>query len=72
MQSWEKEKQANKDQSPGSPCLTRSVHAQSAASDLVAKSNFPPEFKKKYEQWQKIKDEPSAAMGAKLAVTAAG
>ena len=25
----------------------------------MAKSNFPPDFKKKYEQWQKIKDEPA-------------
>ena len=25
----------------------------------MAKSNFPPDFKKKYEQWQKIKEEPS-------------
>ncbi len=61
MQSWEKEKQASKE-SPGSPALNRSVvQANSAASDLMAKSNFPPEFKKKYEQWQKIKDEPGGA-----------
>ena len=25
----------------------------------MAKSNFPPDFKKKYEQLQKIKDEPA-------------
>merc|ERR1739838_377960 len=30
----------------------------------MAKSNFPPDFKKKYEQWQKIKDEPTASGGA--------
>ena len=60
MQSWEKDRQSSKD-SPGSPCLSRNVPLQSSAQDLVAKSNFPPDFKKKYEQWQKIKEEPSTS-----------
>jgi len=71
MQSWEREKQINKE-SPGSPCLSRNV-PQSTAQDLVAKSNFPPDFKKKYEQWQKLKDEPGGgAASAAPVATAAG
>ena len=54
MQSWEKDR-LNFKESPSSPLLSqRNVPPR----DLMAKSNFPPEFKKKYEQWQKIKDEP--------------
>ena len=59
MQSWEKERQISKE-SPSSPILpNRNVPPQSSPHDLMAKSNFPPDFKKKYEQWQKIKDEPA-------------
>ena len=59
MMSWEKDRQTNKE-TPSSPILPRnSTVAQSSAQDLMAKSNFPPDFKKKYEQWQKIKDEPN-------------
>merc|ERR1712173_74420 len=59
MQSWEKERQISKE-SPSSPILqNRNVPPQSSPHDLMAKSNFPPDFKKKYEQWQKIKDEPT-------------
>ena len=55
MQSWEKERQISKE-SPSSPILqNRNVPPQSSPHDLMAKSNFPPDFKKKYEQWQKIK-----------------
>ena len=60
MMSWEKERQISKE-TPSSPILNRNSTAQSSAQDLMAKSNFPPDFKKKYEQWQKIKDEPGAA-----------
>ena len=64
MQSWEKERQISKE-SPSSPILpNRNVPPQSSPHDLMAKSNFPPDFKKKYEQWQKIKDEPTASGGA--------
>ena len=57
--SWEKDRQINKE-TPSSPILPRNpTVAQSSAQDLMAKSNFPPDFKKKYEQWQKIKDEPN-------------
>ena len=59
MMSWEKDRQTNKE-TPSSPILPRNpTVAQSSAQDLMAKSNFPPDFKKKYEQWQKIKDEPN-------------
>ena len=57
--SWEKDRQTSKE-TPSSPILPRNPPVQSSAQDLMAKSNFPPDFKKKYEQWQKIKDEPNA------------
>ena len=71
MQSWEKDRQSCKD-SPGSPCLSRNVPLQSSAQDLVAKSNFPPDFKKKYEQWQKIKEEPPSVPPTEQTGSASG
>ena len=66
MQSWEKERQISKDSHPGSP-IVAATNRNVPPQDLI-KSNLPPEFMKKYEQWQEIKDRPNlAAMQQNLA-----